>query len=255
MRQDDAEAALRTARRARHTVAPFTDIEPTLGERWGYEVQALDRAHRVQSGEQVVGAKLGLTSAAKQQRMGVHQPIVGFLTNTMRVEADSLVQAATSWAQPRIEPEIAFVTARPLSGPLTLAEAGRAVNGVTVAAEIIDSRYDGYRFRLPDVVADNTSAAGFLVGPLLHPTDDLDLARVRCEVEVDGEIVHEATGAAILGHPLRAIVWLSEHLGRLNQTLPEGSLVLAGALTDAVPLAVGSQYTVRMGKLGTLSVM
>jgi len=70
-----------------------------------------------------------------------------------------------------------------------------------------------------------------------------------------GEIVHEATGAAILGHPLRAIVWLSEHLGRLNQTLPEGSLVLAGALTDAVPLAVGSQYTVRMGKLGTLSVM
>lgn len=169
MRPADAGAALRAGRQARRTVAPFTDADPTLDEPWGYDVQALDRAQRSASGESVVGAKLGLTSAAKQQRMGVHKPIVGFLTETMRVETDSLAQAATNSARPRIEPEIAFLTARPLSAPLTLAETARAVDGVTVAAGIIDSRYDGYRFRLPDVVADNTSAAGFLVGPITRP--------------------------------------------------------------------------------------
>lgn len=253
MRPVDAEATLRAARTARRTLTPLTDEDPSLDEQWGYDVQALDRAQRIAAGEQIIGAKLGLTSAAKQQRMGVDQPIVGFLTDTMRVDADSLAAAAAGWAQPRIEPEIAFVTGRPLSSPLTLAEAGRTVDAVTVAAEIIDSRYDGYRFRLPDVVADNTSAAGFLVGSLSRLADLHDLARVRAEVEVDGDVVHAATGAAILGHPLRAIVWLSGHLARHGQTLPEGSLVLAGALTDAVPLTVGRQYTIRMGRLGALS--
>lgn len=249
-----AEAALRVARGARRTVAPFTDDDPRLDEQWGYDVQSLDRARRLGSGETVIGAKLGLTSAAKQQRMNVDQPIVGFLTDVMRFEAGPLGRAVAGWAQPRIEPEIAFVTARAISAPLTPAEAARAVDGVCVAAEVIDSRYDGYRFRLPDVVADNTSAAGFLVGPLATPAALDDLAQVRCVLEVDGCVVHEATGAAILGHPLRALVHLSDHLARHGQTLPAGSLVLAGALTDAVPLRGGSRYTIRMSGLGTLSV-
>lgn len=253
MRPADAQAALRAARRARRTLTPFTDADPALDEHWGYEVQALDRTQRVGSGEVVIGAKLGLTSLAKQRRMNVDQPIVGFLTDTMRVEPTRLAQAAQSWAQPRIEPEIAFVTAQPLSSPLTLAEAGRAVESVAAAAEIIDSRYDGYRFRLPDVVADNTSAAGYMVGPLSRLSDIDDLPRLRCEVEVGGQVVHAATGAAILGHPLQAIVWLARHLARHGQTLPEGSLVLAGALTDAVPLVAGSRYTIRMDALGVLS--
>jgi 2-oxo-3-hexenedioate decarboxylase len=253
MRAAEAEATLRAARQARRTVAPFTDAEPALGEEWGYDVQALDRGQRVGAGERVVGAKLGLTSAAKQQRMNVDRPIVGFLTDAMRVEPDSLPTAAERWAQPRIEPEIAFVTSRTISSPLTPEDARRVVDAVTVAAEVIDSRYDGYRFRLPDVVADNTSAAGFLLGPLSRMADPDDLARVRAEVEVDGEVVHAATGAAILGHPLRALVWLSGHLARHGQALPAGSVVLAGALTDAVPLVAGSRYLIRMGGLGTLS--
>ena len=253
MRPADAEAALRAAREARRTLAPFTDADPTLDEEWGYGVQALDRTQRVGSGQMVIGAKLGLTSEAKQQRMNVNQPIVGFLTDTMRVAADSFAQSAQGWAQPRIEPEIAFITARALSTPLTLAEAGRTVEAVSVAAEIIDSRYENYRFRLPDVVADNASAAGFIVGPPSRLRNLDELARVRCEVEVDGRVVHTATGAAILGHPLLAIVWLSKHLAMHGDTLPGGSLILAGALTDAVPLVAGSHFTTRMDALGTLS--
>ena len=253
MRADEAEATLRAARAERRRIAPFTDAEPALDEQWGYDVQALDRARRVGDGERVVGAKLGLTSAAKQQRMQVDRPVVGFLTDALLVEPEGLAHALHAWAQPRIEPEIAFVIDRPLSSPLTFAEAGRVVDAVTVAAEVIDSRFDGYRFRLPDVVADNTSAAGYLLGPLTRPADLGDLADVRCTFEVDGRTVHTATGAAVLGHPLRAIVRLSEHLARQGQTLPEGSLVLAGALTDAEPLGPGTRWTIRMGELGTLS--
>lgn len=227
MRPADAEAALRAAREARRTLAPFTDADPTLDEEWGYGVQALDRTQRVGSGQMVIGAKL--------------------------VAADSFAQSAQGWAQPRIEPEIAFITARALSTPLTLAEAGRTVEAVTVAAEIIDSRYEDYRFRLPDVVADNTSAAAFILGSPKRLRGIDDLGRVRCEVEVDGRVVHPATGAAILGHPLQVIVWLSRHLGRHGETLPGGSVVLAGAMSDAVPLVGGSNYTIRMDVLGTLS--
>lgn len=137
---------------------------------------------------------------------------------------------------------------------MTLAEAGRVVEGVTVAAEVIDSRYAGYRFRLPDVVADNTSAAGYLLGPFTRLADLDNLVDGPGELLVNGEVVHAATGAAILGHPLRALVRLSEHLASLGQALPGGSVVLAGALTDAVPLAHGNRYTIRMGTLGELPV-
>ena len=253
MRPDTAAATLRRARDTRRTIAPFTDTDPSLDEQWGHDVQALDRRWREEHGQTVVGAKLGLTSAAKQQRMQVDQPIVGFLTDAMRVEADGLADASRGWAQPRIEPEIAFVTATAISSPLTLTEAARVVDAVSVAAEVIDSRYEGYRFRLPDVVADNTSAAGFLLGHPVRLTDLDDLVGIRGELEVDGQVVDTATGAAILGHPLLALVQLSEHLGRQGQTLPAGSIVLAGALTDAVPLAPGTRYTVRMGALGSLT--
>jgi 2-oxo-3-hexenedioate decarboxylase len=253
VRAAEAQAELQTARRDRRTLEPFTDADPALDEQWGYDVQALDRHQRIASGEVVVGAKLGLTSVAKQQRMNVDQPIVGFLTDAMRVTVDSLADDSRAWAQPRIEPEIAFLTGRAINAALTLEAAAHSIEGVAVAAEIIDSRYTGFRFRLTDVVADNTSAAGFLVGPFAPLTNPGDLSEVQCTVTVDERLVHSATGAAILGHPLNAIVWLSEHLARHGQTLPAGSVVLAGALTDAVPLVAGSHYTIEMGALGALS--
>lgn len=249
-----AERVLRDARRSRRLVAPFTDTDPDLDEQWGYAVQDLDRRHRTRVGERVLGVKLGLTSLAKQQRMGVGQPIVGFLTDAMQVRPDDLPSRLAGWSQPRLEPEIAFRTAHDLAAPLSLGQVAHAVDAVTVAVEIIDSRYAGYRFRLPDVVADSTSAAGYLLGPFVPLTRPDDLSEIPCELEVDGQVVHTATGAAILGHPLRALVHLSRHLAERGQTLPAGSVVLAGALTDAVPLVAGASYVARMGRLGTLTV-
>lgn len=245
-------AELLAARAERRTLAPFTDLNADLDETWGYAVQAEVRRAALEGGERLVGAKLGLTSAAKQQRMGVDQPIVGFLTDAMLLASEAVSTAVPGWVQPRIEPEIAFITAVDLDRAVGPDEVEAVVAGVSVAAEVIDSRYTDYRFRLPDVVADNTSAAALLLGDPVPLATAGDLAALRCEVEVDGVVVHRATGAAILDHPLRAIELLSRHLERRAAVLPAGSVILAGALTDAVPLTIGSAYRLAVDGLGTI---
>ncbi|MGX6607668.1 2-keto-4-pentenoate hydratase [Micromonosporaceae bacterium Da 78-11] len=248
-----AAAELRAARLSRTPRAPFTDTEPGLDEEWGYAVQDADRAERLARGERVVGAELGLTSRTKQVTMGVHQPIVGFLTDAMRLPAGDDDGLLTRTAQPRIEPEIAVRLGRAVDRPLTLASAAAAIDGVAVAVEIIDSRYAGFGFRLPDVVADNTSAAAFLVGEWADPDVAGDLAALGCVFTGDGRELHTATGAAILGHPLRALIHLSEHLARRGERLPAGAVVLAGALTDAVPIRPGVHYRAEIDRLGAVT--
>ncbi|WP_051721143.1 MULTISPECIES: fumarylacetoacetate hydrolase family protein [Actinomycetes] len=245
-----AEHALRTAREHRATRNPFSDSDGSLTEHWGYTVQALDRQHRELNGELVIGAKLGLTSAAKQRQMGVGVPIVGFVTDTMMVDPKRVRAELGRWAQPRIEPEIAFTTARPLGAHIGLQDVADLVATVSVAADIVDSRYSGYRFGLADVIGDNTSAAGVVLGAPHRLGDIGDLADLRCSVDVNGSVVHRALGSAILGSPLRSLVVLGEHLARMGQTLPAGSVVLAGAMTDAVPLVPAGRYRLRVEGLG-----
>ncbi|MGY1883937.1 2-keto-4-pentenoate hydratase [Blastococcus sp. SYSU DS0753] len=252
---DSAARSLREARLTRAPRPPFTDTDPALDEDWGYQVQELDRAQRLAVGERLVGAKLGLTSRAKQRTMGVGQPIVGFLTDAMQLGTGDDEQVLGRMAQPRIEPEIAFRLARDLDRPLTPWTAGSAVDAVAVAVEVIDSRYAAFGFRLPDVVADNTSAAGFLVGEWIHPRDAGDLATAGCVLSVDGSVAHTATGAAVLGHPLRALVHLSEHLTRRGERLPAGALVLAGSLTDAVPVRTAAVHRAEIRGLGAVELV
>ncbi|WP_100501972.1 2-keto-4-pentenoate hydratase [Geodermatophilus chilensis] len=250
-----AARSLREARLARIPRRPFTDTDPALDEAWGYRVQDLDRAGRLAAGERLVGAKLGLTSRAKQRTMGVAQPIVGFLTDAMQLGTGDDERVLGRTAQPRVEPEIAFRLARELDRPLTPWTAEQAVDAVTVAVEVIDSRYAAFGFRLPDVVADNTSAAGFLVGRWTHPRRAGDLATAGCVLSVDGAVAHTATGAAVLGHPLRALVHLSEHLVRRGERLPAGAVVLAGALTDAVPVRPGVVHRAEIRGLGAVELV
>jgi 2-oxo-3-hexenedioate decarboxylase len=249
-----AAARLAEARHARTTLAPFTDTFEGLDETWAYAVQDADRHERLQRGERVIGAKLGLTSVAKQQRMGVDRPIVGFLTDRMLAPPEEIGGRMTEWAQPRIEPEIAFVTSRPIDSALDLDAVRAHIATVGVAAEVIDSRWSDYRFRLPDVVADNTSAAGIVIGASLPMDDVADMASLACTVSVDEQVLQEGTGAAILGDPLLAVQLLSYHLERCGEVLPAGSLVLAGALTDAVPLAPGHRYGLTIESLGEVLV-
>ena len=251
----DAARALRTARLSGVPRRPFTDTHPGLDERWGYDVQDLDRADRLAVGEKLVGAKLGLTSRAKQRTMGVAQPIVGFLTDAMVLGTSGGEHVPAGTAQPRVEPEIAFLLRRDLDRPLTPWTAEQAVDAVAVALEVIDSRYAAFGFRLPDVLADNTSAASFMVGAWTLPRQAGDLAAAGCVFSVDGAVTQTAAGAAILGHPLRALVHLSEHLASRGEGLAAGSIVLAGALTDAVPIRPGSAHRAEIRGLGAVELL
>lgn len=241
---EEAAARLEAARAGRRTLTRFSDEHPGLDETWGYAVQDADRAARLARGERPTGAKLGLTSEAKQRTMGVHQPIVGFLTDAM--DAASGLDVG-HLAQPRVEPEVAFVLGRDLDRAIDADEVPAYVSGVAAALEVLDSRWTGYSFRLPDVLADDTSAAGYLVGePVALPGD---LAGRRARFLVDGVEVAVATPAAILGDPALALVHLAAHLARRAEVLPAGSVVLAGAMTDAVPLERGAEFAVEVDGL------
>ena len=246
MSPEEAAALLAAARSDRRTIPRVSDDHDGLDEAWGYDVQGVDRARRIEAGERVVGAKLGLTSEAKQRTMDVHQPIVGFLTDSM---AGDVLDLATL-AQPRVEPEIAFRLGVDLDRAITRDEVASVVDGVSVALEIIDSRWTGYRFRLADVLADNTSAAGFVVGEWR----DVDLDSLGARVAtfaVDDEIVSTTSPAAILGDPLAAMVHLSQHVAARGESLAGGSVVLAGAMADAVPLDRGGRFVAVVDGLGS----
>jgi len=225
---DTAHDSLRRARFEGRLLTRFTSDEPGLDGPWGYAVQDADRRARLAAGEEQTGWKLGLTSAPKQRTMNVHEPIVGFLTDAMDgVDPSTLTQ-------PRVEPELAFRLARDLDRPVDAHGAAAYVAEVCLALEVLDSRWEGYRFGLADVVADDTSAAGYLLGPW-HPWTP-DLSSTTCQWEVAGRAAEELSPTAILGDPLEALSHLSRHLSARAEMALAGSVVLAGAMADAVPL-------------------
>jgi 2-oxo-3-hexenedioate decarboxylase len=160
-----------------------------------------------------------------------------------------------SLIHPKAEPEIALVTSRDLRGPGVTAEQARAAIGsALVAMEIIDSRYKNFRFTLPDVVADNTSAARYVVSPYFVPAQGLDLRTLGVVFEKNGQVVTTAAGAAILGDPALGLAWLANKLAEHGESLPAGTFVGAGALTDAIAIAPGDVVRVTIAQLGSLTI-
>lgn len=212
-----------------------------------YAIQHAVIARRLARGERLVGLKLGFTSKAKMAQMGVRDVIVGQLTDVTRVPDGGDVPLGR-FIHPRIEPEIAFRLARDADDALDLAD---CVDAVAPAVEIIDSRYRDFRFSLPDVVADNTSAAGFGIGTWQPVPGDLGNRAVR--LIVDGTTVEVGSTAAILGHPLRALPALQAMARRHGFPLRAGFVVLAGAATAAVPFTAGT-VTCEVAGLGTVQV-
>jgi len=233
---------------------PFTDERPDLDAATAYAIQDEVVDHRLRSGARVVGAKLGLTSRAKQERMNVDEPLYGWLTSDMVLPASEPIDLAR-FIHPRGEPEIGFLIGRPLAAPATAASVLAATEAVFAAVEVIDSRYDGFRFRLPDVVADNASSAGVVVGSVLRPPADVgDLRLLGCVLREDGAVVATAAGAAVLGHPAESVAWLVNRLAERGRALEPGAIVLSGALTDAVPLRRGHSLVAEIAELGTVEV-
>ncbi|WP_062353311.1 2-keto-4-pentenoate hydratase [Herbidospora yilanensis] len=245
---------LRTAESARTARHPFTDDWPGLDLGTAYRVQSDLVAARVADGERIVGVKLGLTSRAKQRRMGVNAPLTGWLTDGMALDAGTPVPV-DRLIHPRVEPEIVFTLGRRLEGPgVTPTSAMAAVRSVSAGLEVIDSRYRDFRFTLADVVADNASSACFVVGDVEADPAGLDLALEACVLGVAGAVVDTATGAAVQGHPARALALAANSLAERGLALEEGWIVLTGGMTDAVPLEPGRPITGEFTHLGTLTV-
>lgn len=232
----------------------FTDEWPELDVATGYEIQDLTLATRLERGEKLIGVKLGLTSRAKQQRMGVDTPFVAWLTDAMILPAgDPVPQDAL--IHPRIEPELVFVMGERLEGPgVTGAQAMAAVASVHGGAEIIDSRYRDFKFAAGDVIADNASSGAFVTGGLGLAPNEVDLSLEAVLVEVDGEVVDSATGAAVQGHPGEALALAANDLATRGHAIEAGWVVLTGGMTDAVFAPPGSSVACHFSNLGSVFI-
>ncbi|MET3985266.1 fumarylacetoacetate hydrolase family protein [Streptomyces sp. PvR034] len=212
-----------------------------------YAVQRALVARMTARGERITGFKLGFTSLAKMRQMGVSDLIHGRITDRMHIP-DGGRYDVSGLIHPRVEPEVAFLLGDALAPG---GDPVAAVAAVAPALEVIDSRYDGFAFSLPEVIADNTSAAGYAVGPwtaageLAHPGG---LANLGVLLEIDGRPAQTGSTAAILGHPLRALAAAA----RLAGELPAGTVILAGAATAAVPLPPGTHVRATVATLGSV---
>jgi 2-oxo-3-hexenedioate decarboxylase len=242
------------AEAARKEIPQFTDLDPDLDVETAYAAQWEFVQAKLGAGEQLVGAKLGLTSRAKQEAMGLAEPLYGWITSGMIATYGEPIDRGRL-IHPRVEPEIAFLLGRDITAPATVTSVLAATELVFAAVDILDSRYRDFRFALPDVVADNASAGGVVLGPQARrPSELVDLRLLGCVLRTAGEVVATAAGAATMGHPAAAVAWLANRLGARGQSLRKGWLVLSGGLTAPVPLEPGTAVIAEFDGLGSVEV-
>jgi 2-oxo-3-hexenedioate decarboxylase len=250
----DIAAELVTAERERKTIAQFSDHHPDLDLQTAYLAQRAFVQTKLDAGETFVGYKLGLTSRNKQQAMGVDAPLYGRVTSGMLATYGEPVRL-DSYIHPRVESEIAFLLARDIVAPATITSVLAATDVVFCAVDVLDSRYEGFKFTLTDVVADNASAGAFYLGPVARrPADLIDLRLIGCVVRVDGEVTMTAAGAAVMGHPAASVAWLANQLASAGEQLRAGQLVFSGGVTAPVPVVAGGSVTFEFDGLGAIEV-
>lgn len=239
--------------RDRKGLAPLSDTME-LDEATALDVQEAVVQARVDAGFPIVGAKLGLTSKAKQQQMSVDRPLYGWLTSDMQIDVAVPVRC-DDYIQPRVEPEIAFLLGRDLEGrTVTAAQVLAATEACFGAIDVLDSRYSGYKFTFNDVTADNASSAGYVLGGTAIDPYGIDLRLTGCVLEKNGELVHTAAGASVMGHPAAAVAWLVRKLAERGQGLEAGHIVMAGGMTEAVAVSPGDTVVARFDRLGTVEI-
>jgi 2-keto-4-pentenoate hydratase len=248
---DASARALDAARITRRPIAPLTDSVPDLSVADAYAIADRLVGLRCESqGARVVGHKIGLTSVAVQQQLGVDEPDFGSLLDVMQID-DGAVIDQRDYIAPRIEAEIAFHLSATLRGPGVDIDAVRAATeSVQPAIELVDSRIADWRIRLADTVADQASAAGYVLGGRRAGLDELDVSAIEVELLQDDICVQRGSTAAVLGDPCAAVAWLANALSTVGQALRAGDVVLSGACTPMVDATRGAGFSARFGALG-----
>ncbi|GEQ77290.1 2-hydroxypent-2,4-dienoate hydratase [Comamonas testosteroni] len=238
----------------RQAIEPLSARHPEITIADAYAIQQRMLARRLEAGECVVGKKIGVTSRAVMDMLGVFQPDFGWLTDGMVFNEGEAV-SASSLIQPKAEGEIAFLLKKTLQGPgVTAADVLAATEGVMACFEIVDSRISDWKIKIQDTVADNASCGVFVLGDRLVDPRDVDLGTCGMVLEKNGEIVATGAGSAALGHPANAVAWLANTLGAHGIALEAGEVVLSGSLAAMVPVKAGDNLRVSIGGIGGCSV-
>lgn len=209
---------------------------------------------REQKGAKVVGKKIGLTSKVMQNMLGVNRPDYGHILNDMIYKEEEIIKLS-NYISPKVEFEIAFILKKEIaSESVNVNNILESIDYVVPAIEIIDSRISDWKIKFEDTVADNGSSAAVILGKNKMKLDNLDLVNLKAEIYKFNEKIDEGYGSAVLGNPLEAIVWLAKSLHEYDIKLNEGEIILSGALTKALEVSEGDEFTAKFEHLGETKV-
>lgn len=248
---------LYSALRHQKMIDPLSEREPEMTVEDAYAVSSALLQKRIElDGEKVIGKKIGVTSQAVMNMLGVNQPDFGYLTDAMVVEEGQPLSITDKMIQPRAEGEIAFVLKCDLEGPgITAADVLRATDFVVPCFEIVDSRIRDWKINIQDTVADNASCGYFLIGQEATDPRKIDLSTCGMVMELNGKLASTGAGAAALGSSaVSCVVWLANTLGKLGTPLKAGEVILSGSLVPLQPVKAGDFMSVSIGGLGRTAV-
>ena len=253
-----AAAALLEAERSGHQIGLLSVAYPGINMDDAYAIQSEIAKAKLAEGRRIVGWKIGLTSKAMQQALGIDIPDSGILFDDMDFAPGSTVPAGR-FIQPRIEAEIAFVMKSPLSGDVTRADVIAATDYVAPALEILDTRIvrkdDEGRIRIIyDTISDNAANGGFVLGKERHALDDYDLRHVGAICMRNGEVEETGLGAGVLNDPVESVVWLAQRMGQYGQAIEPGQVVLSGSFVRPIECPPESRIEADYGSFGSVTV-
>ncbi|NOQ84970.1 MAG: 2-oxopent-4-enoate hydratase [Myxococcales bacterium] len=244
------------AMRARRTLSPLTERWPeiTIEDAYHVSLRMVDR--RVQGdGEKIIGKKIGVTSLAVQEMLGVFRPDFGYLTDKMHYPNGGPMPISEQLIQPRAEGEIAFKLKKDLKGPgVTNEDVLDATEYVMACFEVVDSRVHDWKVKIQDTVADNASCGLFVLGDEHADPKGLDFPNLRMRVYKNGEPLSEGLGSAALDSPLNCVSWLANTLSEFGISLNAGDVVLSGSLVPLEPVVAGDEMRLEVEGIGTASV-
>ena len=249
-----AAAALWDAQADRVTIPPLTETFGAIDVDTAYEIQLVNIRRRLAEGDVIRGHKVGLSSEAMQQMLGVDEPDYGHLLESMFV-ADAGTIDVSMFLQPRAEIEVAFVLDRPLAGPgVTVDDVLLATDYVLPAIEIVDSRIVDWNVKLADTIADNASSGAVVLGGSPTKLDDIDVHLVNATLQSNGELRETGVSSAVLGNPAVAVAWLANKVAAFGISLEPGHVVMPGSCTRMIPVAAGDVIRADFDGLGHVSV-
>lgn len=243
------------ALRAQSTLAPLTDREPEITIEDAYHISQRMVGNRIDhDGESIVGKKIGVTSAAVQEMLGVFQPDFGFLTNTMEYPDGASIPIAGNLIAPRAEGEIAFRLKQDLQGPgITERDVLDATATIMPCFEIVDSRIQNWQIKIQDTVADNASCGVYVLGKNEVDPRDFDLPNLKMTIYKNDEFIAEGLGSAVQGDPLTAVAWLANTLGEFGIPFKAGEVILSGSLAPLIPVVAGDRMSLDIEGIGGCS--